>query len=139
METFQSYKSFNSNKSIEELKYNMRHFEIELKDVKFELQFYNFIIEADVFKPHVFNLFEKLEKYKNQINSIEEHRAHLLEDINTHINLITNKIECDDMACDNFFIKKYEGIESKIFDFKKILNALKLNLFQFLESVIIIA
>ncbi len=136
METLQVFKSFNDNKSIEELEFNITKGEASLENFKFELQFYNSLLDKPIFKPHEMNLYETLLKFKNEIHALNENCKDLLSELNSHAHQIRIKIECEDMACDNFFIKNHDAIQLKVFNFKiKIFN-FKFRLFQYLESVI---
>jgi len=137
MEALQVYKSFNSNKSIEELQYNVSKEISKLENLNLELEFYLLLIKKPIFKNHVMNLFETLNKLKSEIKMIDTHRINLLNDLLTHSNQIINKIECDDIACDNFFIKEHDDIELKVFNFNNNLLDFKFKLLQYLQNVII--
>jgi hypothetical protein len=136
METLQAYKSFNDNKSIEELEFTISSELTNIENFKFELQFFKSLLDKPIFKPHVMNIYENLIKFKNEINILNTACEELVDELNSHAHQIKTKIECDDMACDNFFIKTQDTIDLKVFNFKiKIFN-FKFRLFQFLEGVI---
>jgi len=137
MEALQVYKSFNSNKSIEELQYNVSKEISKLENLNLELEFYLLLIKKPIFKNYVMNLFETLNKLKSEIKMIDTHRINLLNDLLTHSNQIINKIECDDIACDNYFIKEHDDIELKVFNFNNNLLDFKFKLLQYLQNVII--
>ena len=59
METKPVYKSFNSNKSLEELLYFITNDLQRLTELKIELQFYTILIDKPIFIKNVMNLFEK--------------------------------------------------------------------------------
>lgn len=136
METLQTYKSFNSEKSIEELQYHILNDIITIENLKFELHFFNSLLDKAIFKPRIINLYERLTNFKNEIAVINKDCNKLINELNSHSNSIKNKIECDDMACDNFFIKSHEEIELKTFNFKIKTFNFKFRLFQYIESVI---
>ncbi|TGV04327.1 hypothetical protein [Flavivirga rizhaonensis] len=137
MEALHTYQSFNSDKSIGELQYNILRDENSLENLKFELQFYKSLLSKPIFKPHVMNLYEKLTKLKNEINALNKNSISLLNELNSLAHQIRNKIECDDMTCDNFFVKKHDDIELKVFNLKTKIFNFKFRLFQYLESIII--
>lgn len=136
METEAKYNSFNIDKGIDELLFNINQYEIKLKILKNELQFLKFLIEANIFKPEVINLFETLNIYDKKINISIIEIEELLSEIITHKNIILNKIECDNLECDAFFIKTQDNIEFKIYHFIANTNDLKLQVFQYLKSTI---
>lgn len=50
---------------------------------------------------------------------------------------IDKKIECEDLLCDNFFIKEIDDLKYEIFNFLVDFTALKLKIFKYLQHVII--
>ncbi|PQJ68830.1 hypothetical protein [Polaribacter butkevichii] len=136
MEANKSYKSFNENKSIEELKYNMLQYTIRIEEELIEYKFYQNLIEASTFKGNSMNLFENLEMFKKDIKTTEKEAFALLDEIKLHSNSISNKIECDDLSCDNFFINKHNELEEKTYNFFRKCKAFKIQMFQYLESVL---
>jgi hypothetical protein len=136
MKTHQEYKSFNREKSIEELQYSM-HFHIEnLQTLKEELLFLQFLMVADIFKNKVMNLFEDLEKFKKELEKHLHKCGILIIDANFHANQITNKMECDELACDNYFINTHNELEQNILQFTNNTSKLKLDIFNYLQGVI---
>lgn len=130
------YISFNNDKSIDELLYNIDLYKFRLKELRDELRFCKFLIETNIFKPKVMNLFETLtvndKKIDLYINTIES----LLADLIDHTNDIANKIECDNLECDVFFIKKQDKLEHRSYDFLAEVSSFKSQLFQYLQSTI---
>ena len=137
METIKNYKSYNENKSIEELQFNLLQDINNLEHLKLELEFYSVLLEKPIFKIHVINLYERLSDLKHDIQSLDSQRLTLLNDIYLHSNHIEQKIECDDMACDAFFIHEHDAVALRIFEFNQKVKAFKFNFFQYLESVLI--
>ena len=136
METLPSYKSFADDKSIEELQYNILTDITSLENIRFELQFYKLLLDKPIFKAQVINLYENLAKFKNELQALNENCMDLLHELSSHANQIKKKIECEDMACDRFFIKEYNAVKHKVFSFNEKIFIFKFRLFQYIESVI---
>lgn len=136
MEAIKGYISFNSHKSIEELQYNISRNIITIENFKFEFQFYKSLLNKTIFKPHVINLYERLTGFKNEIVAINKSNISLINELNSLAHHIRNKIECDDMACDFFFIKQQDDLELKVFNHKAEIFNFKFKLFQYIESVV---
>ncbi|GAA4810313.1 hypothetical protein [Litoribaculum gwangyangense] len=137
MEPIQNYISFNSNKSILELQYSISSEIYKMENLKLELEFYLILLDKPLFESYTINLYERLTDFKKEAKGINESRIHLLESLYSHANHISNKIECDNIACDNFFIKQHDEIELTVFNFHKTISDFKFRLFQYLESVLI--
>lgn len=136
MKTLQSYLNFNENKSIEELEYNILKGITSLENFKFELHFYELLLESPIYKPTIMNLYETLVNYKNELKVLSKNSTNLINELNSHLNLITKKIECEDIVCDNFFIKKQDDLCLKVFNFKTKIFNFKFRLFQYVEGTI---
>jgi len=137
MATQIKYISFNNDKNIDELLYNIDLFEFRLKVLKIELKFYKFLIEANIFKPNVMNLFERLTTYNKKIDSYLNTIEDQLDDLTNHSNQIANKIECDNLDCDVFFIEKQDNLELRTYNVILELVEFKSQLVQYLQSTII--
>lgn len=137
METKPVYKSFNSNKSLEELLYFITNDLQRLTELKIELQFYTILIDKPIFIKNVMNLFEKLSELKNDIIQLEKTRMKLLIKLKSHINLISNKIVCQDTVCDIFFIDAYNEVDKETFNFDKEILNFKSRYYEYIQGVII--
>ncbi|HAB28910.1 MAG: hypothetical protein CMP05_10515 [Xanthomarina sp.] len=136
MNTLQDYKGFNREKSIEELQYTMLNHIESLQVVKEDLQFLQFLTQAQIFNPNTMDLFERLEHFKKELDKRIHKSGKLIIDANFHANQIANKIECDELACDNYFINAHNELEQYIHQFSNQTSKFKQELFQYFKSVI---
>ena len=112
-----TYVNFNTDKTIDELLYNTDQYKYRFKTLEAELKFYKFLIEANIFKPKVINLFERLTTFDKKIGAYSNQIEALHLELTTHKKEIKNKIECDNLECDAFFIEKHTSIELQITSF----------------------
>lgn len=136
METNMEYRNFKNDKSIDELLYNVSQYKYKLIKLDEELRFYKFLIEANIFKPRVINLFERLTIFDKKMDSYVIKVQDLLSELATHANEISNKIECDNLECDAFFIKKQNKLELKSYNFIMDIDSFKSQMLQYLHSTI---
>lgn len=136
MKTHQAYKSFNTEKSIVELQYNMLGYVVRLKYLKEELEFLNFLVNASIYKANMMDLFENLEHFKKEIQRNLTKCDLLLIEANLKASQIVNKIECDELACDNYFIDAQNSLEQNIYEFNIENNLLKSEIANYLRGVI---
>ncbi|MFT5848180.1 MAG: hypothetical protein ACJARX_001383 [Psychroserpens sp.] len=132
----EAHLEYNSNKAIDELLYNTSQFKQKLMKLDEELRFCKFLIEARIFKPRVMNLFETLMIFDKKIDLHTIRIENLLLELKSHSNKITNKIECNDLECDMFFIKTQDKLERKSHNFITDVENLKSQIFQYLKSTI---
>lgn len=136
MESLFTYKSFNTDKTVEELEYNMLQYKTRIEYLESEMNFFNFLMEGNVFESRIMNLFETLALFKKDINFLNQTRKELLNEVIAHSAQLTTKIECDDLACDNYFIKEHEELEEKVIHFLSKTTLLKAKIIEYLEGVI---
>jgi hypothetical protein len=137
METKIAYKSFNTNKTTEELQYNILQEREIFRNLILEQEFYTALLSAPIYKSQKLNLFETLEGFKSEIEKTTQRTKVLLNEIGMQLFQIDKKVECEDLLCDNFFIKEIDDLEYKIANFRVDITALKLGIFTYLQHVII--
>ena len=135
METQHTYKSFNKDKPLEELLYNIANHGTRLKDLKLELLFYVTLIDRPIFKDLVLNLYETLARLKKDVVKLDKKRLNLLSKVDTQINLITNKIASQNKDHDQALIDGHDKIEQEIFIFHDEVSSFKFNFLQYILSV----
>ena len=137
MKTKNEYKSFNTDKSIEELKYNLLQQRETFGNLIIEQEFYKKLLNAPIYQSEKLNVFEKLEGFKNELKKTAETNKLLLNEIGVQLFQIDKKVECDDLFCDNFFIKEIDTLELKIHNFLIKITALKLQMIEYFQDVMI--
>jgi len=136
MKTSQEYKSFNNEKTIAELQYNMQRFRANLQFLKEDLDFLNFLVNTSIYKENMRDLFENLERFKKEILKAFNKCDMLITEANFQASQITQKIECDELACDNYFISAQNNLEKNIYDFIIESYLLKTEMYNYLKGVI---
>lgn len=136
METQLKYTSFNNKKTIEELLYNIMQYQQRLSLIDKELHFLKFLIEANIYKEQVMNLFETLTFFDKRIDTSVVDIKESQVELQTLVNTISNKIECEDLECDTFFIEMQDKLELKTYNLIATVNSFKDEVFQYLKSVI---
>ncbi|WP_339885533.1 hypothetical protein [Polaribacter vadi] len=137
MKTKNEYKSFNTDKSIKELKYNLLQQRETFGNLIIEQEFYKKLLNAPIYQSEKLNVFEKLEGFKNELKQTAETNKLLLNEIGVQLFQIDKKVECDDLFCDNFFIKEIDTLELKIHNFLIKITALKLQMIEYFQDVMI--
>lgn len=137
MKTKNEYKSFNTDKSIKELKYNLLQQRETFGNLIIEQEFYKKLLNAPIYQYEKLNVFEKLEGFKNELKQTAETNKLLLNEIGVQLFQIDKKVECDDLFCDNFFIKEIDTLELKIHNFLIKITALKLQMIEYFQDVMI--
>lgn len=136
MDTINDYKRFYRDKSIEELNYDAQIWKSQLDFLKYEFDFLKTILDSNIYEPEIINLFETLQLHKEGLSKMDRARLKLMDKLELHINVISKKIECDEMSCDSFFMDMHEKKSNETALFIKESNSLMIQLFQYIESVL---
>ena len=136
METQIEYTSFNANKSVEELVYNVNQYQIHLEYLNKELQFLKFLIESNIFKPQVMNLFEVLTLFDRKIDQAIKTTEVLKSELQKETSILSNKTEYKNLKSNDYFLKQHDVLELKIVNHITEINTFKIEVFQYLRSVI---
>lgn len=135
-------KQFNSNenpyrdKSIEELRYNLTFYKSHLTLLAKELEFYKHLLDSNSFSPKTPNLFETVTDFKNQIDVNLKTTSKLSSEIERQYNDVQQKIECDELSCDDYFVTKNNEIELDVVNFLTQTAQLKSELMEYLKGLI---
>lgn len=137
MDNLLSITSYNSTKTVEELTFNLLTYKIRIKSLINELNFMVFVMNTANYKSQVINLFEMLSVFKNSISDSLSAQKTLLSKIDKTSKTLFQKRECEDLTCDDYFIKDYDFLEEEILEYFNSTTNLKAEAIQYLESVIV--
>lgn len=131
-----TYQSSNESKTVEELKYTMSQYKTRLEEFKVESEFLQLLLSLSIYKPNVLNLFETIEQIKWQLRNHKKETLKLMDKIDSQTKQIDQKIECEDLVCDNFFIEAYNHLEQTLNNHFSELRSFKIKMFEYLACVI---
>ncbi len=135
MKTKIEFKKFGTDKSVDELHYNS---EIWLQNLAFfniELDFLNELIKSYPFGNNIPNLFERIQLFLKEINTLKNEKYPLLNDaIHKHKKQLERKFECTDLSCDDFYIVEHEKIVQQVFNYVQDYRSFKRGLYEYMSG-----
>ena len=134
--TQQVFKNFRHSKSLEELRYELTNHIARLKELDFDLQFWNILIDKPIFKRHVMNLFETLSNFKEEIAELGKEQSLLLKLINSQFRQFTKKKQAQEIIREPEFVNKQHKIELETFNFYVKISCFKFTFYQYMQSVV---
>ncbi|SFZ92278.1 hypothetical protein SAMN05428642_102630 [Flaviramulus basaltis] len=137
MKTIPDFKSFNRDKTMEELEYNTKKWKNQIDFLQIDFVFLKSLIDSDIYNSGIINLFETLQLYKTEIQNVIIDCKEVLNKLISHEEHIKIYLECDDIDCDYFFIETHVKIEYNVELLVKKSNNLKTQIFEYIKSVII--
>ncbi|OBX27224.1 hypothetical protein LX77_02741 [Gelidibacter algens] len=137
MEQFNNDENPYRDKSIEELRFNLSFYKSRLTLLTKELEFFKQLLDSNSFDPKTLNLFEKVTLFKKQIDINLKKTSKLAIVIERQHNEVQLKIECDELSCDDYFVRKNNEIELDVVNFLTQTAKLKSEIMEYLEGLII--
>lgn len=137
METKDLYKEFYSDKTIDELRFNLTFYKSQLESLKEELEFFKHLMNAHIYKQRVPNLFEIFELFKKQIDTKIKLQSKLLKEIERQYKEVQLKLECNEVSCDDYFDRNHYELELDLVNFLIKTAKLKSEIMEFLKSIIV--
>ena len=109
---------------------------VELEFLEHELRFLKHLLNSSIYEKGTMNLFETLQLFKEDIDNHDKERLILFDKINFYHNQLINKIECDNVSYDRFYLQLHAKMTYHLDEFLKETKVLKLELFEFIQSVV---
>ncbi len=136
MKTIEKYKIFLHEKSIDELQFNSSLWISELGFIDTEVSFIKHLIKSNLIKSTVPNLFENLQLFIKELDSIKDEKNNLMNDVHQYTNQLNGMVECDKLSCDNFYVIAYEKLAKELFNYLQVYKKLKTQIFEYLNGVL---
>ncbi len=131
MKTIEKYKIFLHEKSIDELQFNSSLWITELGFIDTEVSFIKHLIKSNLITSKVPNLFENLQLFIKELDSIKDEKNNLMNDVHQYANQLSDMVECD-----NFYVIAYEKLAKELFNYLQVYKKLKTQIFEYLNSVL---
>ena len=136
MESILLYKTFNYNKSYEEVAYNSTNWISDFKFFEAELFFLKSLIRFNSFKSNTPNLFERLQLLLNEIEGYETDCENLNHKIVQYNNEMVEILKKDIFSLEDNYLITYYNLAEDVFAFTYKYKNFKARLYEFLIEII---
>lgn len=136
MEKVLEFKEFNQSKSMDELLYENSQFTANLNFINTELKFLKHLIKTYTFKNNMFNLFERVQLFSSEIDTLNEEKNNILSEIKKHETELNGMLECDELSCDNFYMMEHQKLAAIIFNYIQKYQDFKIEMYQYITGII---
>lgn len=136
MKKYDFNKEFSSDKTIYELQFNLTFYKSRLELLTMELDFFIFLMTSNIYDTRIPNVFETFENFKKTINKIQKTKERLLKSINQQYNDVMLKLECDELSCDDYFIRRNSELEVEVVNFLMETAELKSKMIEYIKGII---
>ena len=129
------FRKFNRDRNQEELYYDTLHWIHELDFMDTELSFTEHLIKTYPFKNKILNLFERIQLFVKEIDTLKEKKNVLLDLIQKHEKELNGMLECNDLSCDSFYAVAHEKIALEIFNYVQKYRAFKIEINEYIKGI----
>ncbi len=136
MKAIGKYKIFLHDKSVDELQFNADLWVSELEFIDIEVSFIKHLIKSYPIKSKIPNLFENLQLFIQELDTIEREKNNLNDNIHQYTNQLNDMVECDKLSCDNFYVIAYEKLAKELFNYVQAYKKLKIQIFEYLNGIL---
>lgn len=137
MEKTNKLKSFYKDKTMEEFNYDTKKWKKQIEFLLNDFDFITTLLDSNIYNSNHINLFENLQLYKAQIKDVTTKCSEILNKLISHEKHIEIYLECDDINCDYFFLEGHAKTEYTVTLLIEESNHLKMQLFEYIKSVIL--
>ncbi|WP_234859353.1 hypothetical protein [Aquimarina aquimarini] len=125
-----------SEKGLKDIHLDILEWKSNLQFIKDETQFINQLLNSYVFEPTTPNLFERLQRFKEQMIFIDTESENIHTNIRKHESELGGMLECDTISCDTLYYKEHESFKKSFDNFYKNFKKLKSEIFQYAGSIL---
>lgn len=136
MEKVLEFKEFHHSKSMDELLHEATQFAVNLNFINTDLKFLKHLIKTFPFKKNMFNLFERVQLFSIEIDTFNEEKNNILNEIKKHETELKGMLECDELSCDNFYMMEHQKLATSIFDYIQKYQDFKTKIYQYITGII---
>ncbi|WP_299396917.1 hypothetical protein [uncultured Gelidibacter sp.] len=125
-----------TDKSTEELQFNLAFYDSRLSLLAEEFDFFKHVLSSHIFDAKTPNLFEELELWKQQIDEFMTVATKLTQEVQKQYNEVQLKVECDEVSCDDYFLRAYHDTELEVVTFLTQTAQFKSEMMEYLQGLI---
>lgn len=101
-----------------------------------EIHFLEKFLNADIFQKNILNLYEKLQQYGGQIESLRADNLQLTMEVHNNRYDIEGMMECEDISCEIFYHDEHLKLQQRVQDFLKQFSQFKLAVFSYTAGLL---
>lgn len=137
MKTYEIHKYAYTDKTSEELQFNLAFYESRLILLQEEWEFFKHVLGSTIFNPKTPNLFEKIELFKAEIDQHMKLTSKLTTTVEKQYKEVQLKVECDELSCDDYFLRNYHDTELELVNFLNQTAKFKSEMMEYLKGLIL--
>ena len=84
----------------------------------------------------MFNLFERVQLFNIEIDTLNEEKSNILNEIKKHETELKGMLECDELSCDNFYMMEHQKLAAIIFNYIQKDQDFKTEIYQYITGII---
>ena len=102
-----------------------------ISDTASEMEFLKQFLEADVFQTNIPNLYEHLQEFFEELESLKEEQLELVRETQHHGHNIDGMLECEDISCEVFYHEEHLLLHHRVMKFLEKFASFRLSVFSY--------
>ncbi len=135
MDPIVSYKAFEINKSYNDVIYDSSIWISDLKFMNKELLFFKTLLNSNLFKSTIPNLFERHQVFLEDIDRLHENSNTIKEKIEAYKCKVTETLNSDVFSFSEGYFEAYECLVKEIFEFNQKYKSFRTQLYEYLIEI----
>ena len=127
---------FPNQESLSKFHQDVLWWKLNIQFAETEILFVQRLLSSSAFEKQIPNLFERLEKFKHQIQTETRALENLKKDVYNHDSHMQNMAECEDLFCDATYLKHHDMLKMHFEQVFKNFGHLKTKIFNFTGSIL---
>lgn len=123
-------------KKVEELYWDVRHWNSKLLFMEDEIAFIDGLFDSYIFEPNTSNLFIELEDYLNRLKTAKHKNHKLDQQISVHRHNLGGMLERRDKTCDAGFYQKHDALKAEVVLCVEDFQSLKAEIFNYAGGIL---
>jgi hypothetical protein len=101
-----------------------------------EIVFIKRLLNAKVFKKTTPSIFEKLQHFMHEVKTKIREVKNLKKEINEYEDKLVGILECQDIACDTYYLENHKDLKERFEEFYTDFNEYKTKVFNYTGSLL---
>ena len=104
--------------------------------IETETRFIEQLLNAHIYKENTPNLFERLQKFRQEIETRVKETKNLKKEIAEYEDKLQGILECQDISCDTFYLENHKELKDRFEEFYTGINDYKTRVFNYIGGML---
>jgi hypothetical protein len=129
-------KTSTEQRKVEKLHWEIQQWKLQLQFIDNENLFISRLLDSNIFKPNILNLFERLQDYKHRLKKLSDAEEKLRHEISKHESNLGSILERTDNVSSLDYYINHDKLQSKVATYIEDFQKLKSEIFNYVGGLL---